>query len=450
MDSTTIAAFRFGIGLPLPQGAPADAPAMLERLRGPDLAAAAWPGPGYADAAPLLARTLEARTAMRADPSLRPAYTALVREGQMLARTATRSRFARALDAPDGFRERLANFWTDHFTVRPRNRGEAVLPETLANDAVRPHLAGRFADLLRAAVLHPAMLTYLDQVSSFGPNSAAGRRRHRGLNENLAREVMELHTLGVGAPYTQADVTQMAKLLTGLDAGPKDGFAFRPARAEPGAETVLGRTYGGAGLEPVHAVLGDLAARPETAAHIARKLALHFVSDTPDAGLVAEMTAAWRDTDGDLAAVYAALLGHPAAWALPMEKARQPVDFMLAGLRALGLGGADVARMADAPFRRLVLEPMALMGQDWQRPNGPDGWAEGAAHWITPQGLGARIAWAMEVPGRLADPMPDPRAFAASALGAGADADLTLAVGRAASVREGVGLVLASPAFNRR
>ena len=450
IDRTTLTGMRFGFGLPLPAGAPTTPEAMLDALGGPDRAAAARPGLGFEDVRPVLARTTEARIARRADPSLMPAYETALREAAQAASRATRIRFARALDAPDGFRERLVNFWADHFTTRARNRGEAVLPETMVNDAVRPNLTGRFADLLRAATLHPAMLTYLDQVSSIGPGSVVGRRKARGLNENLAREAMELHTLGVGADYTQADVRQMALLLTGLDATAKDGFAFRPARAEPGAETVLGKTYGGDGLTPIHAVLDDLAARPETARHIARKLAVHFVSDTPDETMVGAMTQAFSATGGDLMAVYAALLHHPAAWEPILMKARQPQEFLLAAFRALGQGGAQVMRMGEKPFARFLMRPMALMGQAWQMPSGPDGWAEGAAHWISPQGLGARIAWAMEVPGRLVARMPEPRGFAVAALGGAADDDLLLAVSRAESVREGVGLALASPAFNRR
>jgi len=256
--------------------------------------------------------------------------------------------------------------------------------------------------------------------------------------------------MGVGAGYSQADVRQMARLLTGLDATAEEGFVFRPERAEPGAELVLGRVYGGPGLAPIHAVLHDLGARPETAVHIARKLAVHFVSDLPDAGMVAQMAAAYRDSGGDLIAVYAAMLGHPAAWDGVLHKARQPVDFMQSALRALGVDGAQVLRMRDGVFRRMVLAPMALMGQPWRGPNGPDGWPEAVENWITPQGLAGRIGWAMTAPGRLVAAMPDPRDFAAQALGTAAPERLIWAAARAESAREGVGLVLASPAFNRR
>jgi uncharacterized protein (DUF1800 family) len=242
----------------------------------------------------------------------------------------------------------------------------------------------------------------------------------------------------------------MALLLTGLDANAQDGFIFHPNRAEPGAETVLGKTYGGEGLAPIKAALSDIARREETAAHIARKLAVHFVSDTPDAALVAAMTAAYRDSDGALMQVYRALLTHPAAWEPKLMKARQPVDFLLAALRALGMTGPELRRMGRGPAQRMLARPMALMGQDWQAAPGPDGWPEEAEAWITPQGMAARITWAMEVPGRLVVPMPDPSAFLRRILGTAADERLIWAAARAESKREGVGLVLASPAFNRR
>jgi uncharacterized protein (DUF1800 family) len=187
--------------------------------------------------------------------------------------------------------------------------------------------------MLMAVATHPAMLLYLDQAQSVGPNSARGARRDRGLNENYARELMELHTLGVGAVYSQDDVRQLAELLTGLAVDPVAGFVFDARRVEPGPERVLGRDYAGDGIEAIRAVLADLAARPETARHLAHKLAVHFVADDPDPGLVTAMEAAFRDSGGDLVAVTAALLAHPAAWAEAAAKARQPFDFVVAALR---------------------------------------------------------------------------------------------------------------------
>ncbi len=189
-----------------------------------------------------------------------------------------RTTFQRAIASRTGFRERLVAFWTDHFTVAANGPVLSALVPDLVENAIRPHVGGRFGDMLEAVTLHPAMLIYLNQVQSAGPNSVAGKRRGKGLNENLAREVLELHTLGVGAGYTQDDVRQLAELLTGLSVD-KSGFTFRSRIAEPGAEVVLGKRYGGgeASLGDIRAVLADIAVHPDTARHLARKLIVHFV-----------------------------------------------------------------------------------------------------------------------------------------------------------------------------
>lgn len=448
----TLAAFRFGYGLPLPDRAATDPAAMLAALGGPDLMATTYPGPRYADLAPMIDLATDSLRASRrsegeARETARSSYRAAVADLQAVALTATKTTIARALDASDGFRERLTQFWADHFTTVARSRDAAPLPSAMIEEAIRPHLTGRFADMLKAVVQHPAMLVYLDQTRSIGPNSRFGQRRGKGLNENLARELLELHSLGGG--YTQADVTQMAELLTGLTLG-KNGPTFDKRRAEPGAETVLGTAYDGDTLAPVLTALDDLAQHPLTAAHLARKLAVHFVSDSPDPDLVGSIDVAWRASGGDLMAACAALLTHPDAWAPGQGKARQPYDFLVAALRALGLTGADVLRMADGPFRRMILQPMQAMGQPWQSAPGPDGWPEAATHWITPEGMASRITWAMEVPSRLVNPLPDPVALMHSALGGHVGPRLAWAVPKAENIREAVGLVFASPEFNRR
>ena len=467
-DTRLIAAFRFGTGLPLPPGAPETPAAMHAALSGPDTAAAAFPAPRTTEVLIATATAFEARRASR-----KPGEGAtMAADGMMdgggmggggmggekearavidtLRLDGARAQIARALDAHDGFRERLVRFWADHFTVRNRLGLDAALPGAFVEDAIRPNIGGRFADLLRAATLHPAMLAYLDQVSSVGPNSLLGLRRGRGLNENLARELIELHTLGVGAPYTQQDVRELAALLTGLGVDGFSGTVFRPTWAEPGDETVLGTTYGGAGMEPIDAVLADLAVRPETADHIARKLAVHFVADDPDPGLVADLAAVFRDTGGDLPSVHRALAEHPDAWAAPLTKMRQPLDYLVAALRALGVTGAEVAALPRGPMRRHVILPMSRMGQPWQAPRGPDGWPEGADAWVTPQLLAARIEWALETPKRLVPDLPEPVDLARRALGPLAAGRVEWAAARAETRAEGVALVLAAPAFQWR
>jgi len=242
-------------------------------------------------------------------------------------------------------------------------------------------------------------------------------------------------------------------LLTGLTLDLKDGdVVFRPRQAEPGAETVLGVSYGGgeARIEDIFGVLDDLSLRPETAAHVAGKLAVHFVADRPPPDLVAAMVAAYRASDGLLAEVYRAMLAHPAAWSERMAKVRQPLDFIGAGLRALGIGGDRLLTLTDNEFARAVGGALNRMGQPFLKAPGPDGWKEEAEHWLTPQGLASRIGWAMKVPQLLRPELPDPAEFARSALGDAADPALVKAVSRAETRTDGVGLVLASPAFNRR
>lgn len=451
-----IAAFRFGYGLPAGPGAPLDAAGMLAALAGPDLAAQRWPAPAAADILHQHLAVTEARARFRRnrdDAALRQTYNRALRDVRDTAEGYLRRHLARAVGAEDGFRERLAAFWADHFTVAARNRWDQALAFSQVEDAVRPHVAGRFADLLVAAVLHPGMLLYLDQSASVGPASRVARRaegRQRGLNENLARELIELHTLGVGAAYAQEDVRQMAELLTGLVYEPGKGQVFRPAQAEPGAETVLGQRYDGQGMAPVLQALGDLARRPDTAAHLARKIAVHFLSDTPDPGLVARMAQAYLAHDTALLPVYEVMLADPAAFAGPLVKARQPVEFIAAALRALGVTPQGILDWGHKALQRRVADPLVAMAQPWGAPAGPDGWPEETAAWITPQGLAGRLAWAMDLPGQLADPLPDPQALARAALGSLQSAALRAAVPRAETRAQAVALVLAAPEFNRR
>jgi uncharacterized protein (DUF1800 family) len=437
--------FRFGLG-PRPDGVRPPDPA--DQLSGPDAALAAYPGPGRAA---IFAAFDRLRNARRADPPDPAALLAAEQAMTDLVLGAQRRHFARALDTPTPWRERLVRFWANHFSVTPRQR--ILIPEwaEMIDSAIRPHVAGRFTDMLTAAVLHPAMIRYLDQDSSVGPGSRMGRNRGLGLNENLGRELLELHTLGIDAPYTQADVRAVALLLTGhtVDRGEP---VFETRRAEPGIQTVLGRRYGGLIRRPtdVPELLADLAARPETARHLAAKLAAHVVADDPPAALVADLAEEWRDSGGDLARVSAALSTHPVALAAPPAKIRSPFEFLVAALRALGVTGAEVMAWPDLALRRLLLNPMTAMGQNWMGAASPAGWPDTAAGWLTAPALAARIDWAMEAPARLRPALPDARAFVDLALPGAADDRLRRLVAAAETNAEALGLVLASPAFQRR
>lgn len=453
-----IAQTRFGLGLSPNQPAPGSVVDMLDQLRGPDVAAQAYHIPKFQDVTPHVTDFLtahRARVAARGTPDeavLLEEFQTLRRAGRGAREVHFRATLARWAHTPDGFRERLVAFWGDHFTIRSKNGQTAHMVQPFLEEVIRPNLIGDFATMLRAVTLHPMMLRYLDQVRSMGPNSPAAQSRDAGLNENLAREVLELHTLGVDGPYTQTDVRELAELLTGLSYHPRNGFVFRERFAEPGAETVLGQTYGGpdADLSAIHQVLDDLAQHPATARHLAHKLAVHFVSDQPPPDLVHQLEAAYMRTDGDLFALYEVLLAHPAAWQAHQNKVKPPFDFVCSALRALSVPDATLLSLTRRDILRGFYRPMQLMGQTWQSPLGPDGWPEEARAWVTPQGMAARINWAMEVPVHLLSALPDPRRFVATSLGSHPPAEVTFAASAAETVPEGVGIVLASPAFQRR
>lgn len=455
-----IAAIRFGLGLgPLAEWdvQPED---MLLRLVGPDEAAARWPIPRFADAKPSLAEqfqlTLDMNAARDAGDEDRQAEIKARRQTyaediSSLYWESFRNTLARATLSRDGFRERLVEFWANHFTVRSENSRTRHLVTPFVEEAIRSRLTGRFADMLWAVTIHPMMLLYLDQVSSIGPNSRVGRGSGRGLNENLARELLELHTIGPDGPYDQTDVRELAELLTGLSFRADRGFYFEQLRVEPGAETVLGEDYPAtADLENILSVIMDLAHHPATARNVSRKLAGYFVSDTPPQDLVDAMAKRFKETGGDLLAVYEVMLGHPQAWEAPRQKVKTPFGFVASALRGLGLEEGFFEAVPRSVLRTGFERQLSVMGQDWQRPVGPDGFGTLAHEWVTPQGMAGRINWAMTVPQRLVETLPDPRDFVVAALGRNVPETVRFAARAAETRPEGVGLVLASAAFQRR
>ena len=350
---------------------------------------------------------------------------------------------------PAGFRERWSLFWANHFTVSAKNVQMVTAVGPFEREAIRPHVFGRFQDLLLASTRHPGMLLYLDQAQSLGPDSmAAARRGAGGLNENLAREILELHTLGADAGYTQADVTEFARALTGWSmGGPKavDGergvYVYRAAMHEPGARSMLGRRYDGAGEDQALSILVSLANDPRTSRRIARKLAVHFVADAPPPALVERLDGAWRRSGGDLAAVAQALIEAPEAWNPQARKFKTPYEFLISSFRAAGAAPRD--GMRD------IAQPLTALGQRPYSPAQPNGWSDQAADWAAPDAIVKRLAWAQAF-ARTYAPAGDPVQTALAALGARLTDPVRQAVARAESRPEALAILLMSPEFQRR
>jgi uncharacterized protein (DUF1800 family) len=349
---------------------------------------------------------------------------------------------------PAGFRERWALFWANHFTVAAKSIQTSVAVGPFEREAVRPNVFGRFEDLLAIASRHPGMLLYLDQAQSAGPDSQAGRNRKLGLNENLAREILELHTVGADAGYTQADVTEFARALTGwslggANAGAQLGaYIYRAAMHEPGERQVMGRTYRAGGDDQAGAILTDLAAHPATARRLAHKLAVHFVADDPPPALTARIEAAWTRSRGDLAAVARALIDAPEAWAPAPAKLKTPYVFLVSSYRA-----ADASPRAVA---QEVVQPLTTLGQRPFSAPQPNGWSDQASDWAAPDALVKRLTWARAFAQRYAPQGGAPADAARAALGARLSARTAEAVGRAESRPEAFALLLMSPEFQRR
>jgi len=346
-----------------------------------------------------------------------------------------------------GIGERLAMFWANHFAVAI-GKGPAVriLAGAFEREAIRPHVFGRFEDMLLAVETHPAMLIFLDNQQSVGPASKASNQGKRGLNENLAREIMELHTLGVDGGYTQRDVTSLSRIITGWTVVGAEGrlgapgtFAFNRAAHEPGSQALLGVSYPGDGVDQGRAALRDLAHHPATARHIAFKLARHFIADAPPPDLIASLAATFLKTRGDLSAVYLTLIGSEAAWNPTLVKIRSPLEFFVALLRASG----------ERPKPNAIMAALNTMGQPLWNPSGPNGFPDTVDAWASSEGLGTRIDVASlvanQTPGRT-----DPRRFATETLGSLLSPDTQHAIARAETKSQAVSIAFLSPEFQRR
>ncbi|MDB5523194.1 MAG: hypothetical protein JWM58_957 [Rhizobium sp.] len=511
LSKPTMSAIRFGYGI-RPGEETADGPdALMAQLEKAASAKLRFPAEGiegrYATMLEFNDRVRDARVKDKEQrrKNLRPIRKDIFK----VFGTDQHLRVAQSAFSPYGFHERLATFWVDHFSVSARKqRMMNLLAPLYEAEALRPNMAGPFEKLLSAAIRHPAMLTYLDQIKSSGPNSRRGKRAGKGLNENLGRELLELHTLGVDGGYTQEDVRNAALVLTGLsiekDSGESD---FKPQLAEPGPLTFMGKSYGSKkrSVDDVNAMLADLVVMPQTGKYICRKLAIHFVSDKPPQPLIDAMVAAWTSSGGNLMDVYAAMLKHPAAWDNPGEKARQPYDYVVAGLRALDVpekafampdrhddeddddeaapanpapAMSAMAKKSDPkmaatemteeeredmveekkakkgnklhpPLNRITVGAMKKLGQPVWEPNSPAGFDEGFDAWISSSQITGRIEWAQRVSGRFAGRL-DPDAMLKATLRDAARDDTITVVRQAPNRTAGMSLVLASPEFNRR
>jgi len=360
---------------------------------------------------------------------------------RQLFRNEARARIDAALNAEIGLVERLVWFWSNHFCV---NQEKTVMAGAYEREAIRPHVLGRFVDMLLAAEGHPAMLLYLDNAQSIGPNSIAGVNRDRGLNENLAREILELHTLGVRTIYTQDDVTNFAKVLTGWTilptaTNPDHGgeFVYIKRAHEPGLQTVIGKDYEDAGTEQGRAVLADLARHPATAKHIATKLGRHFIADDPPSALVERLTRRFLDTDGDLKEVTKVLVAAPEAWTLEQAKIKRPGEWIVATLRATSETG-DIGR---------ILQAQNLLGEPLWRPPAPKGFSDENAAWL--DGLAQRLDIANTFARREGLAL-EPAAVMEVALGPLASAETRRAVAGAESRPQAMTVLLMAPEFQRR
>lgn len=389
------------------------------------------------------------------DTDIVKSYGKLVRRHYM-EQTAARYRTAAESDTP--FHERLVHFWSNHFAISADKQPVPAIAGLFENEAIRPNVSGTFADLLLAVEKHPAMIIYLDNQRSVGPNSTLAKRANQrrrdqelGLNENLAREILELHTLGVDGGYSQQDVAAFAKIITGWSIGGAndrgrfaDGepgkFEFREIIHERGDQWLLGKKYSQSGVLRGEAALRDLAAHPSTARFLATKLARHFVADDPAASIVDRLTNSYLKSGGDLSVVYESLITAEEPWSRLHAKYKTPHEFVVSTLRAFD-------HVPENP--RFVVAALDLMGQTPFRPGSPEGWPDTAEQWGGADALYKRIEWSNTV-ARVVGASANPTELGDAVLGPAFAADTRKAVARAESLTQGITLLLASPDFQRR
>lgn len=511
LSHSTMAAIRYGYGLRQDEPASKDVEALLAQLGKAAQQPPLFPLEGVEGRRQALVDYFEVRKVIdglkkegKADGDLDKALNKDVGER---FNADVSARVAQATLSPFGFHERLATFWLNHFTVSADKNIESKLAVPLFEaEAIRPHIDGHFATLLKEVSLHPAMIVFLDQAQSIGPNSKVGlKRKDGGSNENFAREVMELHTLGVGSGYTQTDVRQLSLLLTGITF---DRLAVAAGydvnRAEPGSFNVLGKTYLRS-PEPflnAIAVLEDLARDERTMRHISRQLYAHFIDEKADDKVLDSMVAAWKQSDGYLPDVYRAMLQSAQAWEELGQKFKLPFDYVVSTLRAVGatkdaimgedakpkgpivmpvveansMGGnnsmsppmmdaksGDAAKMQPQmtvdvkpqpapkqPLGRQAAQMISTLGQPIWRPSDAAGFSDKSDHWFSASQLSQRIQWTRRLTNQIDSSTTDPRQFAEQALADNARDDTIRVVTQAPNRKAGLVMTMVSPEFNRR
>ncbi len=341
---------------------------------------------------------------------------------------------------------RLLDFFSNHFSVSNSNFNMRSIAPTLEVEAIAPHLDGFFSDMLVSVTKHPAMLYYLNNENSIGANSKIGlRRKTRGINENLGREILELHTLGVNSGYSQKDVQALSKGLTGWTIGGKKqgehiGFMFRANAHEPDEQTLLGVRYPEARRNsPQQAIdmLIDLAQNKKTAMHLSYKLAKHFISDNPPQKLVQAMSASWMKSKGHIPTVMKALIEHPESWSVNAQKFKTPREFVISICRASQLGN----------IKPELVKTLEILGQAPFSSGSPAGFSDNAKDWASASSIMNRIEWAEHIAGQVKLP---PIEVAKIALGNLLQVNTEKQIARAESKRQSLAMLFMSPEFLRR
>ena len=476
--TAAIAAHRFGLGEPTLNALQSDPQAWLLAQIGPADVARGEALPTTDQAVAHVTAEAENRRLAKNPPPGMTAEQVLAGHYRDVIAADVRSRFVTAALTQRPFAERLTWFWANHFTVSLTKGTVRGLVGAFERDAIRPFIAGSFEQLLVATTTHPAMLRYLDNNQSAGPNSILAQRAARraqnqaasadmleprrsiGLNENLAREVLELHTLGATngraeqlGGYRQADVTAFASVLTGWRVGQQNDAIqrFDSAWHEPGRKVVLGKTYE-EGPDALRAVLHGLAEHPATARFIATKLARHFIADQPPPAVIERLTAAYLRSHGQLAQVYRELIRSPEAWTSQAVKLKTPEEFVVSTVRLLAPSTGQDDGPSNSKGRGLLSNAAGAVSGLGQRPHtppSPAGWPDTAEDWLGPEAVWQRMEWATRVADRVGRTL-DARALAAGSLGSQLSEATRLQIERAADGPQALALLLMSPEFQRR